>query len=220
LKITAVCLNILSLILHSGCSTMIQCQEKINLIPMYGKEKKCIYQLEGDEEFLINCDKKFKDRKEAARFYINRGWSYFHMSQLDTSMMRFNEAWLLDSTNADIYLGFGSILGTNKQFKESIPFFERSIKINPDNPKAYEGISASYGQLFFETKDIKYLNFTIDNLKKAIQLAPNNASAYGQLTAAYSYLLPKDSARKYMEITDKLNPNEVNPEVRDLLKEK
>jgi tetratricopeptide (TPR) repeat protein len=187
---------------------------------MYGSEKKCIYQLEADEIFLTNCDKQFKDRKEAAIFHINRGWKYFYKNQLDTSMMRFNQAWLLDSTNADIYWGFGTILGTKKQYKESIPLFEKSIKMSSNNPKVFESIASSYGQLFFETKDIKFLNLAIDNLKTSVRLDPNNASAYGQLTAAYSYFMQKDSGRKYLEITDKINPNEINPEVRSLLKGK
>jgi tetratricopeptide (TPR) repeat protein len=187
---------------------------------MYGNEKKCIEQLQADEKFLTNCDKQFKDRKEAAIFYINRAWVYFYKNLMDTSMMRFNQAWLLDSSNADIYWGYGDILGSKRQYIESIPFLTKSIKINPNNPKVYECISLSYGQLFFETKDIKYLNQAIDNLKISVRIDPNNASAYGQLTAAYSYFMQKDSARKYLEITEKLNPNEINPEVRSLLKEK
>jgi len=39
------------------------------------------------------------------------------------------------------------------------------------------------------------------------------------LTVAYSYFNQKDSARKYLEITDRLDPKAVNPEVREMLKE-
>ncbi len=196
------------------------CPEKINLLPMYGKVPKCVAQIESDKIFLADCDKQFNSRKEAAKYHIDRAWNYFYKGQLDTSIMRFNQAWLLDSLNADVYWGFGNILGLKKQFKESIFYFQKSIKLNPLNPNVYECISTSYGQLFFETKKIDFLNLTFDNLNKAIQLNPNNAELYGQLTGAYSYFNQKDSALKYLKIADKLDPNSINPEVRKILMSK
>jgi tetratricopeptide (TPR) repeat protein len=187
---------------------------------MYGRLQKCEEQLKIDKDFLADCDKFYKDRNEATRHHVDWGWSYFYKNQLDSAMMRFNQAWLLDSTNADIYWGFGNILGMRHQFKESLPFLQRSIEMNSNNPKVYESIATSYGQLFFETKDIKYLNLTIDNLKNSVRLNPNNAAVYGQLTSAYSYFNQKDSARKYLEITDRLDKNAVNPQVRNMLNNK
>jgi len=57
----------------------------------------------------------------------------------------------------------------------------------------------------------------IYSIKTAISLSPNNAQYYSQLTSAYTYFMQKDSARKYLEITDKLDPNIVNPGVRKLI---
>jgi tetratricopeptide (TPR) repeat protein len=186
---------------------------------MYGRVQKCQQQLDNDKKFLQDCDQQFKDRKEAAKSYIDRGWGHFYKNQFDTAMMRFNQAWLLDSLNADIYWGYGNILGlSNRDFKGSLGYLERSLKINPDNPKVWESASTSYGQLFYETKDMDLLNKSIYHLKTSIKLDPN-ARAYGQLTAAYSYFMQKDSARKYLEITDNLDPSAVNPEVRKILSE-
>ncbi len=71
-------------------------------------------------------------------------------------MMRFNQAWLLDSLNADIYWGFyGNLLGRGK-FK-SIPLFDRSIKINPSNAK-FGMTNQQAMEIFFSTKEITYLN--------------------------------------------------------------
>jgi tetratricopeptide (TPR) repeat protein len=202
-----------------GCSSTPNCPDKINALPMFGRQKKSPDQLAADSIFIREMDSLFhKDRQLAAKDLISGGWEHFYNNKLDTAMKRFNQAWLLDSTNADIYWGFGNILGTKHQFKESIVFLERSIKMNPKNSKVYESVSTSYGQLFFETKDMKYLNLTIDNLKQSIRLDSANASAFGQLTAAYSYFNQKDSAKKYLEITDRLDPKAVNPEVRKMLK--
>ena len=135
-------------------------------------------------------------------------------------MKRFTQAWLLDSLNADVYCGFGNILGTKNDFESSIPLLEKSVKLNSNNPKVYQSIASSYGQMFFQTKDIDFLNKTIENLKNVVRLEPKNAGAYGQLTGAYSYFYQKDSANKYLKIADKLDPKAVSPEVRKMLSQK
>ena len=186
---------------------------------MFGHVKKCKEQIDSDNDFLKQSDKQFKNRKDAAKFHVEKGWEYFYKNQFETSMMRFNQAWLLDSLNTDIYWGYGNILGlSNRNFKESLVYLEKSLKMNPNNTRVWESASTSYGQLFYETKDINLLNTSIDYLKTSIKLEPNNARAYGQLTASYSYYMQKDSARKYLEITDKLDPSAVNPEVRKILR--
>jgi tetratricopeptide (TPR) repeat protein len=202
--------------LTAGCAYSQPCVDGINKLPMYGRVKKCKEQIEDDKVFLATCDKAM-GRKESSAHFVKRGWEYLYAKKPDTAMMRFNQAWLLDSLNADIYWGFADLLGMQGKFKESIPFFERSIKLNPNNVKVLQDASTSYGNIFFETKDTRFLNSTIDALKAAANLDPRNPRIYAQLTGAYSYFMQKDSARKYLKITDKIDPNAVNPQVRKLL---
>ncbi len=200
-----------------NCTSTEKCPEGINLLPMFGGQPKCEEQLKDDRKFISECEAQFKNRQIASKYHVDKGWEYFYKTDYETSMKRFNQAWLLDSLNAEVYWGFGNLLGTKHEFRESIPLLEKSIKLNPANPKSYECIATSYGQLFFETKDVALLNKSIDNLKIATQLDPRNASAFGQLTGAYSYFTQKDSARKYLALTDRLDPKAVNPEVRKML---
>ena len=200
------------------CCGQQKCPEGINVLPMYGQVKKCKEQIDLDKDFLNDCDKQFRTRKEASKFYVDKGWEYFYKNEFETAMKRFNQAWLLDSLNADIYWGYGNILGMkDRDFKQSLSFLEQSLKMNRNNPRVWESASTSYGQLFYETKDQKYLDKSIEYLKTSIKLDPNNARAYGQLTAAYTYFIQKDSARKYLRITEELDPTAVNPEVRKML---
>lgn len=202
-----------------GCSGQ-NCPEGLNLKPMFDSVQKCKQQIDYDNDFLHYCDKQFNNRNEACEYHIQRGWDYFYANILDTSMMRFNQAWLLDSTNAKIYWGFGNLLGKQKKFKESLVFFDKSIKLNPNNAKVYQCAATSVGNLFVQSNDVKQLNIAIAYLMKSIRIdsTKENATAFGQLAASYSYFMQKDSARKYLELTDKLDPSAVNPEVRQLLK--
>jgi tetratricopeptide (TPR) repeat protein len=207
------------LLFFLNCTSTEKCPEGINLLPLFGGQTKCEEQLKADKIFISECEAKFKNRQIAAKYHVNKGWEYFYKTIYDTAMKRFNQAWLLDSLNAEVYWGFGNLLGTKHEFKESLPLLEKSIKLNPNNSKVYECMATSYGQLFFETKNALFLNKAIDNLKTAIKLNPKSASAFGQLTGAYSYFTQKDSARKYLALTDKLDPKAVNIEVRKILTE-
>lgn len=193
------------------------CPQNINKLPMYGGVKKCKEQIEDDNQFLAACDKTGRTRRELSDHFVQRGWEYLRAGKPDTSMMRFNQAWLLDSLNASIYWGFADLLGMQHKFKESVAFFERSLKIDPRNSRELQDESTSYGNLFMQTKDERYLNLCIDCLKKAVALTPKNAQLYGLLTASYSYFMQKDSAKKYLKITEKLDPSAINPEVKRML---
>lgn len=70
---------------------------------MYGYEKKCKEQIEADTFFLHESDKIDMDRKVACVHEIERAWEYFNTNNLDSSMKRFNQAWLLDSTNIEFF---------------------------------------------------------------------------------------------------------------------
>jgi tetratricopeptide (TPR) repeat protein len=205
-----------STIIFLSCSPKQNCPDDINLLPMYGEVKKCEEQIEIDKQFLSDCDKQFKNRREASDKYVEIAWGFFYNNDIEASMKRFNQAWLLDKNNSEVYWGFGNLMGMKKNYNQSILLLEKSIKINPNNAKVYESNAISYANIFNETKNVVHLNSTIENLKCAIKLEPENAKYYGLLTSAYSYFTQKDSLRKYLTITDKLDPKMVDPEVRKI----
>ena len=100
---------------------------------------------------------------------------------------------------------------------ESVKFFKKSFKIDPNNAKVYKDASVAYDALFMATHDKAHLNSAIDALKAAAKLKPGDAQTYSQLTSAYTYFMQKDSALKYLQITEKLDPKAINPEVRKML---
>ncbi|WP_437919957.1 tetratricopeptide repeat protein [Sphingobacterium sp. LRF_L2] len=201
------------------CAAGPDCPENINLIPMYGRLKKCDEQLKIDQDFLNTCDKSFENRDKASKYYIDKGWQYFYDQELDMAMKRFNQAWLLDSTNADIYWGFGNILGQQQKFKESLLYFDMSLGINAGNAKVWQCAATSYAQLFFQTEDSELLNKATDYLKKSIAIDAKNAEAYAQLTFCYVYSAQRDSAQKYLQIAERIDPRSIAPEIRELLNE-
>lgn len=196
------------------------CPEGINLIPMYGEVKKCPQQIQSDNQFIEEAEKQFKNKKEASEYYASKAWEYFYKDDLDTSMKRFNQAWLLDNQNPNAFWGFGIILGKKKEYEKSAVYLEKSIALNPNNGKVFYCAAISYGQIFVEKNDKKYLDQAIQNLNKAVKIEPNNGSYYAQLASSYAYYSKKDSLNKYIKKTDEIDPNLINPEVRKFTKKK
>lgn len=205
------------LLISLSCSSEQNCQEGIHYLPEYGRVTKCREQIEADEEFIADCDNRFENRREAAQYFVSKGWTYFRADSLDKAMMRFNQAWLLESINADVYWGFGNILGKRTQAMESIVYFNKSAELNPRNSNLWLSCATSYEQLFFQLKDTIFFDNAIINLKKSVAIDNKNAKAYEQLTACYAYFMQLDSARKYLVVTDKIDSTMINPEVRRIL---
>ncbi|MFD2145204.1 tetratricopeptide repeat protein [Mucilaginibacter antarcticus] len=74
------------------------------------------------------------------------------IKKADTAIMRFNQAWLFDSLNADTYWGLGNVLIMQGKFKESLPYFEKSARLKPGNSRLLQDMSTSYGNAFLKLK--------------------------------------------------------------------
>lgn len=207
----------LLLLINIECLAQIECISGVNELPLYGEVEKCPQQLEADSLFLERVNQTFANRKGAIQYHIAEGWKYFYQNDYRSAIKRFNQAWLLDSLDAEIYWGFGNLLGLQQKYEESLRFFDKSINLDSTNAKVWESASTSYGNLFYQTKEEKYLKEAIKYLKKSVQLDSLNSTAYAQLTSAYSYYTQLDSARKYLEITDQFDSTLINPELRKRL---
>lgn len=210
----------LVLFLFSAYAQAQECPKDINKLPMYGGFKKCKEQIEYDREFIAAADKQYSHREDAAKHMIQRGWEYLSAQKLDTSMIRFNQAWLLDSTNYQIYWGFADLLGLQEKFRESLPFFAKAIKLNPQVIRLLQDASVGYGKTYLSTKKQTYLDTAIVMLKKAVVIEPKNAGLYAQIAAAYAYSTKQDSTRKYVNLTHKLDPGAVPPHLKNIVNHK
>ncbi|MFV0470159.1 MAG: tetratricopeptide repeat protein [Dysgonomonas sp.] len=113
------------------------CVEGINLLPLYGNIEKCEEQKLADKKFLIACDSIYPSRKNAAEDYVRIAWDYADRDDVDNATKRFNQAYLLDSLNADVYWGLGIIEGSKKRYIEAEVLFRKSLDLNPKNEKVW-----------------------------------------------------------------------------------
>ena len=121
-------LKIISLLLITTNSILVTANN--SLLPMYGEKKreKSSVIVEKDNRFIAKAMKSFSSREHAAEGYVERGFEMYSQNKFDKSMRRFNEAWLLNSKNAYIYLGYGLLYNNEEKFCKAMEMFTRAYK--------------------------------------------------------------------------------------------
>ena len=198
-------------------SAAIPCPEGINLLPRYGRAKKCPAQLKADQTFISQVERQYGSREKGAENFIESGWTFLKLDQPNAAMKRFNQEWLLDSTNAQLDWGFGSALGMQEKNESSLVFFRTAIPRNAKNSRVWRDAAISYGNVWNDTKRIVYLDTAIIYLKRSIALNGEEAYIYAELAKAYHFYPQADSAKKYLAIADGINPTQVDWRIRELI---
>lgn len=172
---------------------------KLNLVPFYGSEvitKETKY-FAADLLFIETVKKDYTD-EEAAKELVLLGFNYFYEGQLQTAMKRFNQAWLIDSTNAGIYFGYW-IVQTAIQTKEIRNWFfgqnvnqvndrfsaEEYYKLGKslDSDNFYEKIALDYG--CSSLGDYKQANKGKESCLARLQFSYNDTIALQILASIY-----------------------------------
>lgn len=111
--------------------------------PMFGyDEPKTEEMISADNALIERVIKEDGSREAGARTAIRLGWKYFNQGDLPTSMKRFNQAYLLDSTHGESYIGMAVVLLTRGGDNEEAELlFRRAF----DSEKRTEIVYLDYG---------------------------------------------------------------------------
>jgi tetratricopeptide (TPR) repeat protein len=188
-------LLVLAVVIVSGCvSTGPMARGKgIDQEPMYGgMDRQSVPELKAaDEKLIADASKGFGNRERASDAFVDQGVRYYQGDNLSMGMKRFNQAWLLNPSNPNVFWGFAIVYhdeGNNCKAKEMI---DRSISLNLSKPIAladggriYTLCGVSDKTLDEKTKT-QYFTKSEDLYKKAISVSPNNDYIYGSWATAY-----------------------------------
>jgi hypothetical protein len=107
----------------SGCFN-----KNINEMPLYGGIQKTKKQIDADIKFINESIRIAGSRKKAASELANNSWDAFYRNDFKLAIKRFNQAWLLDPENMEVYWGLGIILDRQKKMIPNTNFY---IRIGP-----------------------------------------------------------------------------------------
>ena len=94
---------------------------RVDELPMYGgMDRSKVPELKaGDEKFIADVTAQFGSRERASDAWTEQGFEFYRQDKLDMAMRRFNQAWLLNPSNPEVYSGFASILSDQRKFCEA-----------------------------------------------------------------------------------------------------
>ena len=164
-----------------------EAKDNIRLLPRYGYQHKTIDQINADNEFIqyIRELPDFTTMRAMSDSLVNLGFKYFYRGDLRTAMYRFNQAYLLDSTNSADYWGYGSVYFKLKQYDLATAQYKKGLAIDSLNDKIWTDLATIYLVKLNEFQDNRYLDTAIQFLNTAYKINPTNINATYKLSTAY-----------------------------------
>lgn len=183
--------------------TLTQWQEEAKtnkrLLPKYGHIPKSVNELASDSVFISSILETDGSHKEGSKHLVELGFNYIQQGDIKTAMYRFNQAWLLDSLNANVYWGFGTVYSYFRQTDEQIAQYEEGLELDPLNTN----ILADYGTIhlgnFYDSANNYDLYLAIELLRKAYLEDPEDYNILFKLSICYYNLDDCYFAWKYWD---------------------
>ncbi len=180
-------------------STSIAQQQGVDptLLPMYGgMDRQSDPVLKGADDALIEgTTREFGSRSAASKRFADAGFEYYFRDDLATAMRRFNQAWLLDPNDPDVYYGFMAVLNDRDMHCEARRMGEKAFELGLER-SAETLADAGREHALCAMQDVTLDDSTkSDHIKRsseyftqALILKPNSPYVYG-LWATASYRL-------------------------------
>ncbi len=181
-----------------------QAKTNIRLLPKYGYISKTEGEKKADKEFMEITHKQFSSNRKASEHLIELGFKYLY-SDAKTAMYRFNQAYLLDSTNIDIYWGYGGVYMTLGDFPNAQKQYLEGLSIEPTSTH----LLTDYGtyfmaqyytlQLIDEKNAFPNLDSAISYLSKSYRLDSKDQNTLFKLSICYYQKKDCKNSRKYYD---------------------
>jgi tetratricopeptide (TPR) repeat protein len=185
------------------------------LLPRYGHLRKTEQEIKADSDYIrqMMALPQFKSRREASNHMIGLGFQYYYRPDFKTAMYRFNQAYLLDSTNTDIFWGYGAIYMAFGQYALAKRQYEDGLSIDSTNTHLLTDLATYYMEHYYLTvqmpandiiKDPKaqakeFMDSALHYLHKSYELDPKDVNTVYKLSICYWNIDDCQNAWKYYD---------------------
>ena len=185
------------------------------LAPMYGEIEKTEEEIKGDTAFIKDIMASFNSKTEASNHMVELGFKYLYRGELKTAMNRYNQAFLLDKSNSNIFWGYGAIYMAFGKFDLSREQYDKGLKINPKNDDILIDYGTTYLGEFYNLYEVDKLSAqtkldsAIKKLNEAFEINSSNANASYKLSICYLYKDDCEKANQFLEVSKNLGNNNI-----------
>ncbi|MBX2984008.1 MAG: tetratricopeptide repeat protein [Flavobacteriales bacterium] len=182
-----------------------EAKENIRLLPKYGHTEKTGSQKQSDEEFITSALEKDSTHRKASDHMISLGFQYLYRD-VKTAMYRFNQAYLLDSTNTDIYWGYGAVYMALGDYERAQEQYTEGLFLDPENAHLLTDYGTYFLAQYYGLQPIDQqlasanLDSAIAYMSRSYQLEPSYQSTSFKLSICYWNRSDCESAWKYYDI--------------------
>jgi len=177
---------------------------EINLQPEYGNIQKSDAMKREDDVFISTALQSDTTLQKASDHLVRLGFTYLYRGDFETAMKRFNQAWLLNPKNENVYWGYGSVYGSFSDYTEALKQFDKGLLINPNSSAILTDKATIYFVQFQQDQDQSKLSTALSLLNKSFGIDATNVNTAYKLSICY--FLGKDcvNAWKYYDVCKKL----------------
>lgn len=219
----------LSLLAFGQQMTLTQWNEEaksnIRLLPKYGHAQKTEGQKRSDREFIETALKLDSTVEKAFNHSIDLGFNYLYRD-IKTAMYRFNQAYLIDSNNTDIYWGFGAVYMTLGDYGRAKTQYEEGLEINPNSTHLLTDYATYFMTQYYdmealnETVALKHLESALAYLQKSYNLDSKDPNTTFKLSVCYMLKADCENAWKFHNLCKELGGQPITEEYTADLKKK
>lgn len=105
---------------------------RIDEIPLYGGFDRSQNEelKKGDEAFIKKVTKEYGSKEAASKAFIEQGFRYYQFNHLGKAIRRFNQAWLLNPDNPEVYHGLASVMYDQGDNCGSMDMFAKGLALD------------------------------------------------------------------------------------------
>ena len=179
-----------------------EAKTNIRLLPKYGHIPKTEGQKSADKEFIETTLKKYPTNREASEHLIELGFKYLY-NDVKTAMYRFNQAYLLDSTNTDIYWGYGGVYMTLGDLENAQKIYLEGLSIDPKSTHLLTDYGTYFMTQYYELQPLDeknalvHLDSAINYMTKSYQFDNKDQNTTFKLSVCYYQKKDCKNAWKY-----------------------
>lgn len=148
---------------------------------------------------------KFRSPALASEYYVLQAQRTFQEEKLDSATYFYSRAYLMDSTNNDIYWGYGLVHGQQQRYDKALFALNYALEKNPNNARLLNDIATTHLSRFYESSNPADLLLSKQMLERAVVLSPEEADLYYKLAINNYYLQEYERAWEYLHKSQALD---------------
>lgn len=175
------------------------------LLPKQGSTTKSDDQLAAEKAYVEKMKQEFSSAREASNKLVEKGAEQLKEDPRE-AMYSFNNAYLIDSSNAKVYWGYGELYSYFKQFDLAEDYYQQGLYRAGKNTQLLNSLAHNYQDKYEEEELNEFIEKSIELLDKSLKVNTKEPETYLLLTHAYLKLgncdIAKDYFKDYLSLAD------------------